>query len=354
MRTTVLALVLLVTSAAPRLYADAAMLLAEPYGPFGGMSPTGHAAVYLNRVCAASPTKLRRCSPGEYGAVISRYDNIAGYDWLAVPLLPYLYAVERSADVPQSADPRTVALLRDSYRRRHLRELLPDTDTQRIPGGGWYQLVGAAYDRKIFAFEIETTGVQDDAFIREFNSHRNESHFNLLYRNCADFTRNVINFYYPKALRRSIIADLGITTPKHLAKSIVRYSKTHPQLKFDAFVIPQVPGNRSPSKKTRGVLESLVRSKKYAVPLVAINVWLLPTFAAGYIATGRFRPEAHAGTVYGPVELEARASSATQVLRAEQTPADTVPVRTSAGQIQQATSADLDEARLPISSPDSD
>jgi hypothetical protein len=315
------------------LYADAAMLLAEPYGPFGGMSPTGHAAVYLNRVCAASPTKLRRCRPGEYGAVISRYDNIAGYDWIAVPLLPYLYAVEHSADVPQSADSASVALLRDSYRQRHLRELAPDTETGRIPGGGWYQLVGAAYDRKIFAFEIETTGAQDDAFIREFNSRPNESHFNLLYRNCADFARNVLNFYYPKALRRSIIADLGITTPKHLAKSIVRYSKKHPELKFEAFVISQIPGNRPPSKKTRGVLESLVRSKKYAVPLVAINVWLVPTFAAGYIITGRFSPERYTATLYGPVELETKALAATQMLRAEQTPVTAVPVRTSEEQV---------------------
>jgi len=33
----------------------------EPFGNFGDMNPTGHAAIYLNRVCAETPTQLRRC-----------------------------------------------------------------------------------------------------------------------------------------------------------------------------------------------------------------------------------------------------------------------------------------------------
>lgn len=346
MRAVVLAFVLLV-AAAPRLQADAAVLLAEPYGGFGGLNPTGHAAVYLSRICAASPTHLRRCSPGEHGAVISRYYNIAGYDWLAIPLLPYLYAVERAQEVLESADSETVALLRNAYRERHLRELAPDRTTGDIPGGEWYQLVGAAYDRKIYAFEIETTEAQDDAFIREFNSRRNESHFNLLYSNCADFTRDVINSYFPKALRRSIIADLGITTPKHVAKGMVRYSKKHPRLDFHAYVIPQIPGNRPPSKSSRGVLESLVRSKKYAVPLVALNVWLTPTFAAGYITVGRFNPDRYAKSVYGPNELEERASLATQRLLAHESSTDTTRSPELNG-YQQQSSTDLEQPEVSV------
>jgi hypothetical protein len=303
-----LAVLLLVTATAPYLYADAAALLAEPYGRFGRMNPTGHAAVYLNRICAASPTKLRRCGSGEYGVVISRYSNTAGYDWVAVPLIPYLYAVKRASEVPASADAETVSLLRDSYRRRYLRDLIPDDSKRPIPEGGWYQLVGAAYDRKLFAFEIETSEEQDEEFIRAFNSRRNRSRFNLLYRNCADFARDVINFYYPKAVKRSIVADVGITTPKQVAKSLVRYSKKHPELQFSSFIIPQVPGNRPPSKRTRGVLESLIKSKKYAAPLIAINLWLIPTLAAGYFTTGRFNPSQYAETEYGPVQLEERVS----------------------------------------------
>ncbi len=311
-RTVMGGLILLLLAASPRLHASASLLLAEPYGGFGGFNPTGHAAVYLDRVCAVSPTKLRLCNPGEQGVVISRYYKIAGYDWLAVPLIPYLYSVTDASEVRESVDTTEVEQLRDAYRREHLLELVPDTEAGMAPTGEWYQLVGAAYDRKIYVFEIETTIERDQAFIDEFNSRENDSHFNLLYRNCADFSRDVINFYYPKALRRSIVADLGITTPKHVAKSFVRYSKKHPELKFRAYVIPQVPGNRPPSTATRGVLESLVRSKKYAVPLVLLNVWLTPAFAAGYVTTGRFNPDKYAATAYGPMELEREALLANQ------------------------------------------
>src|ERR1700677_517662 len=85
---------------------SATLLLEEPYGAMGFFTATGHAAVYLTGVCAESPLVLRPCAPGELGAVISRYDGVHGYDWLAVPLIPYLYAVERPEDIPLVADPK--------------------------------------------------------------------------------------------------------------------------------------------------------------------------------------------------------------------------------------------------------
>lgn len=63
-------------------HASVALLMEEPFGKFGAMNPTGHAAVYLNHVCAESPTELRMCEPGEYGVVISRYHKIHKYDWI--------------------------------------------------------------------------------------------------------------------------------------------------------------------------------------------------------------------------------------------------------------------------------
>src|ERR1700757_3307702 len=76
-----------------RAHASATLFLEEPYSYDGTFAGTGHVAVYLSRVCAETPIKLRRCSPGEQGIVLSRYHGIAGYDWLAMPLIPYLYAV---------------------------------------------------------------------------------------------------------------------------------------------------------------------------------------------------------------------------------------------------------------------
>src|SRR5271169_2233048 len=84
--------------------ADVTVLLEEPYAVDGELAGTGHTAVYLSNVCASSPTVLRRCEPGETGVVLSRYHHIGGYDWLATPLLPYLYAVERPEDIPLIAD----------------------------------------------------------------------------------------------------------------------------------------------------------------------------------------------------------------------------------------------------------
>src|ERR1700682_5592361 len=79
--------------------AQATLLLEEPYSYDGTFAGTGHSAVYLSRVCAESPTLLRRCGPGEPGVVLSRYNRVAGRDWIAVPLIPYLYAVNNPEDV---------------------------------------------------------------------------------------------------------------------------------------------------------------------------------------------------------------------------------------------------------------
>jgi hypothetical protein len=219
--------------------------------------------------------------------VISRYHHIAGYDWVAVPLIPYLYAVDRPEQVPLSADAGTVVSLRDAYRRQHLRQFIPDGPDGDIPSGEWTQLVGASYDRKIYGLEIETTDAQDGRLIAELNSEKNRSHFNLFFQNCADFSRKVIDFYYPRATRRSFTADMGISTPKQIAKSLVGYSKHHSDLQFSIYAVPQVPGELERSHAIHGVCESLVRSKKYVVPLIVLHPWVATSFVAGYLAGGR-------------------------------------------------------------------
>ncbi len=300
-------LLLFLTSVTERLQAHVAVFLEEPYGNYGHMVPMGHVALYLDRICAASPTELRRCQPGETGIVLSRYRKIAGRDWYAIPLIPYLYAVESSNDVPFFADAKTVAQLRDTYRRSHLREFVPDAPGGEAPEGQWIEMIGSAYDRRLYAFELETSDDQDDRFIEYFNSRANKGHFNSLFNNCADFAREVVNFYYPKAVRRSITADLGMTTPKQIAKAFVRYSRKHPDLKFSAYTIEQIPGSRPPSRRTRGVAEALVKSKKYAVPIILVDPWIPPMLLTSYIGGGRFNPSHYAETVYAPAELERRA-----------------------------------------------
>jgi hypothetical protein len=169
-------------------FADAALLLEEPYGRSGSVDPTGHAAVYLTRICAESPTRLRRCRPGETAVVVSRYHRIGGFDWIAVPLISYLYAVERADEVADVKDARAVATLRNDYRRTHFQELVPDRSDGKPPKGDWIQLIGAAYDRRIVVFNTVTTEEEDDELIAALNGSPNKTSFNLFFRNCADFS----------------------------------------------------------------------------------------------------------------------------------------------------------------------
>jgi hypothetical protein len=273
--------------------ADAALFLEEPFGEFGALTPTGHSSIYLSHVCAASLVSLRRCKPGEQGVVISRYHRIGGYDWIAIPLMAYLYAVDRADQIPQEVTREQIASLRDDYRRRYLEEIAPDEPDGSAPKGDWIQLVGASYDRTIYAFEIETPLDRDYELIAQFNARRNHERFNILFRNCADFARHVIDFYFPRAVHRNFAGDLGIMTPKQAAKCMVKFAKRHPDLHFSVFAIPQIPGTEPRSKPVRGVLESFVKTKKYAFPLgalVAVQPYLGGGLAYAWISGGHFNP----------------------------------------------------------------
>jgi hypothetical protein len=259
----------------------------EPYGHFGGLTPTGHAAVYLPRVCADSPVKLRLCGPGETGVVISRYHRVGGYDWMAIPLIPYLYAVENPDEVPSTVDVKLVASLRDTYRRKHLSNIVPDGKDGSIPAGDWTQLVGSSYDRRIYSFEIETTEAQDATLIETLNARTNKTHFNLFFYNCADFTRFIIDFYYPGAVHRGIVDDLGIMTPKQAARTLAKYSRRHKDLEFTGLEIPQVPG-LARSTPLRDVTEAFVKSKKYLVPVAVLHPFFVGGVAVVYVTEAIF------------------------------------------------------------------
>jgi hypothetical protein len=227
------------------------------------------------------------CRPGELGVVISRYNKLDGYDWLAIPLIPYLYSVDRVADIPKSVDAEQVAALRDAYRKKYLRDLAPDPADGKIPGGNWTQLVGSSYDRAIRGFVGDTTLEQDRRMIAIFNDERNVSHFNIFFDNCADLTRVVLDRYFPHSVHRNFIADAGMMTPKQVARSLVKYGKKHPEVHMTVFLIPQVPGSISRSHGTDGIAETLVKSKKYLLPLIVLNPEVAGGVVAAYLVEGR-------------------------------------------------------------------
>jgi len=283
-----LASVLVLTFVPSSAHAQATLFLEEPYSYDGTFAGTGHAAVYLSRICAETPTLLRRCNPGEPGVVISRYHHLEGRDWVAVPLLPYLYAVDNAADVPLYADSKLVSFLRRQY--------LQKID---LSGPDAYQVVGSAYDRTTYGFRIETTPEQDDALVRKLNAETNRQSYELFTRNCADFAKQIIDFYYPHAVHRSIIADLAVMTPKQAAKSLAHSAKQRPQMQLTTFIVPQVPGLKR-SKPVHGVLESLVLAKKYVTPVLVFHPFLVAGVEAAYWTGWRFDP-AKGAMIFDPV-----------------------------------------------------
>jgi hypothetical protein len=69
----------------------------------------------------------------------------------------------------------------------------------------------------------------------------------------------------------------------------VKYGKNHPDAKMSAFVIPQVPGSVSRSHGVDGVAESLVKSKKYIIPLVVLNPEVTGGIVVAYLMDGRLK-----------------------------------------------------------------
>ena len=101
--------------------------------------------------------------------------------------------------------------------------------------------------------------------------------------------------------------DVSRMTPKQIAKAFVRYGTRRPDTGLSAYLIPQIPGSRRNSSRAHGVIESLLRTKKYVIPLAVVQPWVPAGLATSYVATGRFNPYRYATRALEPVEVERRA-----------------------------------------------
>ena len=219
-RTAILNLAVLAVLAlfAFRSHAQAALLMEEPYGFFGLVNPTGHNAIYFERICAETPVKLRRCQPGEMGAVIARYQGIDGYDWVAIPLVPYLYSVENPSDVPARVTAKSSHRLRNRYREAHLLSL-GDRSCPRaaLTHGGWTQLLGVSYERRIYAFRFRDHRAAGRrvhcADERRPESFALSSALQQLRGFCAGHSQYLLSRHLPA----QHLSRRGMTTPKQIA-----------------------------------------------------------------------------------------------------------------------------------------
>jgi hypothetical protein len=294
-----LLLVLLFACCSPRsAQASVTVLIGEPFDKFGTLIPVGHATIYLDTVCADGPLKVRMCRPGEpAGVAIARYDLIGQYDWLATPIMQFLYATSRADEVLTYATPEQVDGLRTLYRKRYLMQVFPDSAVALKSNEEWWESAGIAYTRGLWGYQIATTRAQDERVVAALNSRVNRHIFNVYHANCANFAADVLNLYVPHLVKRNRFADLGFLLPKQVARCVYLYGLRHPEARLRVFEIPQVPGSIPRSHPVRGGAEAFIKTKRYIVPLSILQPEIAVTLLAFYLDHGRW-------TVARPAEIE--------------------------------------------------
>jgi hypothetical protein len=292
-----LALTLTLASAlAPSARADAGVVLNESLDTsVARITGSGHSAVYLSRICPDnSPVKMRLCRPGEPGSILSNYTTLGEdqpYEWNIVPLNIYLYGVENPDDRPLVSSKAIKAALEERYRDKYLAAICAKERCRTGKGSEWREMVGATLERSLYLFVVKTSVEQDRALIAEFNSLPNVNHFNGITRNCADFTRRVLDTYYRGSVKPEYINDFMMTTPKAAARSFTRFAEKYPDSEFRVLHFAQVPGTIKRSSECRNGTEQLYHSKKLVIPMAAFAWQGLPAVVASYTLTGRFNPE---------------------------------------------------------------
>jgi hypothetical protein len=275
--------------------ADIGIVLNSSVGSRAGwFTSSGHSSVYLSRICAETPLKARMCGPGEIGSVLSAYSNFheaRPYEWNLIPVSVFLYGVDDPADRPLYGTQELLSALRERYRVEHLGELCTTQDCRENPDANWIDTVGETFVRTVYIFEIKTTEAQDLAFIERLNNRANANHYSSLDWNCADFAKDVINSYFPHAVRADRWNDFGMTGPKAIARSLTHYADHHQHaagLRITRF--EQLPSNIARSDPARDATEAMFAEKKFMVPLL-FRPEELAFFSASYFLTARFSAE---------------------------------------------------------------
>ncbi|MGA8035371.1 MAG: hypothetical protein WB985_05310 [Candidatus Acidiferrales bacterium] len=291
----------------PRASADAGVVLNESLDTsVARITGSGHSAVYLSRICPDnSPVKMRLCHPGEQGSVLSNYTTLgeaSPYEWNIVPLSIYLYGVENPDDRPLMSSKEIKTALEERYRQKYLTGLCDTKKCLTSNSAEWREMVGATLERSLYMFVVKTTVEQDEALIAEYNARPNVNHFHGATNNCADFTRRVMDFYFPHAVHRDALNDFFMTSPKAAAHSLAKFADANPELDLRVVHFAQVPGTIKRSSECRSGTEEIYHSKKFLAPLAVFAWEAIPAVTASYMLTGRFNPE-HQFEVHASADL---------------------------------------------------
>ncbi|WP_213803700.1 DUF4105 domain-containing protein [Granulicella sp. dw_53] len=273
-----------------RAFAGVMVLVGEPFGPFGTMMPVGHTAVYLDRVCADGPLKLRLCEPGEpQGVVIARYHRVGKIDWIASPVMEFLYASERAEDIPTFVTQDLAWERRQRYRRQYLSEMVPDGTEKDKQTDEWWESAGVAFNRRVWGYGLETSREQDERFVATMNARPNVHAYAVRKRNCANFAADMVNLYFPGTVEVDKWADFGLMTPKQVARSVAAYGEAHPEAGLRVVEVPQIPGTLRRSRPVRGTAEAGLKTKRYLVTLLMIQPEVVAGCAIAYLKHGRWK-----------------------------------------------------------------
>ncbi|MGH9746068.1 MAG: hypothetical protein ACRD59_08170 [Candidatus Acidiferrales bacterium] len=276
-------------------YGDVGVILNETLDEsVARVTGSGHTAVYFSRICPESPVKLRLCGPGENGSVMSNYINLGEderYEWNIASFNLYVYGVEDTSYRAVFGTQKIKNLLEEKYRDEALAAYCTGKNCLTSDKAEWREMVGASMSRSMYIFVVETSVQQDLELIAKFNALPNENHFSGFTRNCADFTKGVINTYFPHSAHRDVINDFGMTSPKAVARTFSQYAKEHPESHFRVMHFSQLPGTIKRSTEPHSGTEQLYHSKKLLIPMVIFAQHELPVAAAAYLITGRFNPQ---------------------------------------------------------------
>jgi hypothetical protein len=274
----------------PLARASLTLLVGEPFGNFGTMMPVGHAAIYLDRVCADGPLRLRMCRADEpQGVAIARYHRIGETDWVASPILQFLYATDRVEELPGYVTPEIAWEMRQQYRRRFMEELVPDGTEKEQATDEWWESAGVAFNRRLWGYRVNTSREQDEAFVRLMNDGPNHHLYHLRKTNCANFAADVINVYFPGTVKSGDhVADFGLMTPKQVARCLDAYGRAHPESDLRVIEIPQLPGSLRRSRPVRGAAEAGLKTKRYLATLLVIQPEVPVVLGFLYLGHGRW------------------------------------------------------------------
>jgi len=323
------------------------VVLQEAVGAGETLTSAGHLTMIATNLCADGIRRIRRCDDREpRGVVIGRYSRIASnldIDWMVLPLNIALFGAPNYDDAPLLSTPEINRALQLQYWRKMLQEEIPtlsDDEYDRIhkakstitagkvisdvliiglisklmdrkeaaeqsvaisnpengdwiPAGRWMESIGIRGHRGSVAFLVESSQTQEERMLTYLDSLPNDqSKFNDLHANCADFSRDVLSevFTDPPIKFQSKLTNPAdvfglVTSPITISKGLLKYAQKQKK-NLQVVFLPEDAGTNAPTSTPRtlahGILVPDTSRGKVAFLLKLIITklnWMIPASA---------------------------------------------------------------------------